>query len=199
LQETHGGLTVADDNSTSEKALDLLVYGPLGLALYVRDTVPTFARVFVSRGRSEVDARRRKAGDKVAEQVSNARTLGEFAVNVGAPKVREKVEEGIRGAREFAEQAFTGLVVPDDGSPVAPGEESPRPARAREAKAPVDRDARREAAAGLAIPDYDELSASQVVERLAGLPADQLAAVRSYEEAHRGRRTILFKIDQLSG
>jgi hypothetical protein len=190
---------VADDNSTSEKALDLLVYGPLGLALYVRDTVPTFARVFVSRGRSEVDARRRKAGDKVAEQVSNARSLGEFAVNVGAPKVRAKVEEGIRGARELAEQAFTGLVVPDDGSPVAPGEAPPRPGRAAAPPSPVERNARREAAAGLAIPDYDELSASQVVERLAGLPADQLAAVRTYEEAHRGRRTILFKIDQLSG
>ena len=190
---------MADDNSTSEKALDLLVYGPLGLALYVRDTVPTFARVFVSRGRTEVDSRRRKAGDKVAEQVSNARSLGEFAVTVGGPKVREKVGEGLRGAREFAEQAFAGLVVPDDGSPAVPGEEPARPARPAEAKAPVDRSARREEAAALAIPDYDELSASQVVERLVGLPADQLAAVRSYEEAHRGRRTILFKIDQLTG
>jgi hypothetical protein len=189
---------VADDNSTSEKALDLLVYGPLGLALYVRDTVPTFARVFVSRGRTEVDSRRRKASDKVAEQVSNARSLGEFAVSVGAPKVRDKVGEGLRGAREFAEQAFAGLVVPDDGSPAVPSEAA-RPAPAAAHPRPVDRSARREEAAALAIPDYDELSASQVVERLAGLPADQLAAVRSYEEAHRGRRTILFKIDQLTG
>jgi len=189
---------VADDNSTSEKALDLLVYGPLGLALYVRDTVPTFARVFVSRGRTEVDSRRRKAGDKVAEQVSNARSLGEFAVSVGAPKVRDKVGDGLRGARQFAEQAFAGLVVPDDGSPAVPGEVA-RPASAAAPPRPVDRNARREEAAALAIPDYDELSASQVVERLVGLPADQLAAVRSYEEAHRGRRTILFKIDQLTG
>ena len=190
---------MADDNSTSEKALDLLVYGPLGLALYVRDTVPTFARVFVSRGRTEVDSRRRKAGDRVAEQVSNARSLGEFAVTVGGPKVRERVGEGLRGARQFAEQAFAGLVVPEDGSPAVPGERPARPARAAEPKPPVDRSARREEAAALAIPDYDELSASQVVERLVGLPADQLAAVRSYEQAHRGRRTILFKIDQLTG
>ncbi len=190
---------MADDSSTSEKALDLLVYGPLGLALYVRDTVPTFARVFVSRGRTELDSRRRKAGDTVAEKVSNARSLGEFAVNVGAPKVREKMEEGLRGARQFAEQTFTGLVVPDDGARVVPGEEPVRPAPAAEAKPPVDRSARRAAAASLAIPDYDELSASQVVERLTGLSADQLAAVRTYEEAHRGRRTILFKVDQLAG
>jgi len=49
----------------------------------------------------------------------------------------------------------------------------------------------------LAIPDYDELSASQVVERLEGLDAGELEAVRRYEAAHRGRNTILGKIAQL--
>jgi hypothetical protein len=190
---------VTDDNSTSEKALDLLVYGPLGLALYVRDTVPTFARVFVSRGRSEVDSRRRKVNNTVNDKVANARSIGEFAVNVGAPKVKEKVEEGLRTARFFAEQAFSNLVVPPDGTPAAPPEEVDRPAPVPERRTPPDRDKRRAAAASLAIPDYDELSASQVVERLDGLRADELAAVRAYEDAHRGRRTILFKIDQLTG
>ena len=42
-------------------------------------------------------------------------------------------------------------------------------------------------------PDYDSLSASQVVPRLDGLTADELEAVRRYEAAHRGRRTILGK------
>jgi hypothetical protein len=49
----------------------------------------------------------------------------------------------------------------------------------------------------LAIPGYDSLSASQVVERLTGLPTDDLDDVRGYEAAHRNRRTILGKIDQL--
>ena len=49
----------------------------------------------------------------------------------------------------------------------------------------------------LAIPEYDELSASQVVERLEGLDAGALEAVRRYEAAHRGRNTILGKIAQL--
>ena len=53
-------------------------------------------------------------------------------------------------------------------------------------------------AAELPIPGYDALSASQVVERLAGLAAAELDAVRSYEAAHRNRRTILGKIDQLA-
>ena len=54
-----------------------------------------------------------------------------------------------------------------------------------------------EVAATLAIPDYDSLSASQVVPRLESLSADELDAVRGYESSHRGRKTILNKIDQL--
>ena len=50
----------------------------------------------------------------------------------------------------------------------------------------------------LAIPDYDELSASQVVERLEGLDRPSLDAIRHYESAHRGRNTILGKIAQLT-
>jgi hypothetical protein len=52
-------------------------------------------------------------------------------------------------------------------------------------------------AAELAIPDYDSLSASHVVTRLPGLTLDELEAVRAYEVAHRGRKTILNKIVQL--
>lgn len=181
---------MADDNSASEKALDLLVHGPLGFALYVRDTVPSFLRVFVTRGRSELAAKRRQVGD----QVSSARSVGAFAVNVAGPKVREQ----LRSVQQLAEQAFTGLIVPSDGSPVAPTEAAATPAREAGGEPAVDPGAKRAAAAALAIPDYDELSASQVVERLEGLGADELAAVRAYEEAHRDRRTILFKIDQLS-
>jgi hypothetical protein len=49
----------------------------------------------------------------------------------------------------------------------------------------------------LAIPGYDTLSASQVVQRLAGLSTGELEAVRHYEQATRGRRTILAKVAQL--
>ena len=190
------------DQNPSERALELLVYGPLGLALYVRDTVPTFLKVFVSRGRSEVESHRRKVGG----QVAGAKSLGEVAVNLSGPKVRQRVEQGLRDARQLAEQAFSGLVVPGDGESVTPEGDANTTTRAadgatsRTTKPPAsaDRDAQRAQAASLAIPDYDELAASQVVERLDGLSADDLAAVRAYEEAHRGRRTILFKIDQLT-
>ena len=51
----------------------------------------------------------------------------------------------------------------------------------------------------LAIPSYDSLSASQVVQRLAGLSVDEVAAVQAYESATRGRRTILSRAEQLLG
>jgi hypothetical protein len=68
-----------------------------------------------------------------------------------------------------------------------------RPARTttRPAAAPAG------SASELAIPDYDGLSASHVVNRLGGLSAAELEAVRRYEAANRGRKTILSKVAQL--
>jgi hypothetical protein len=52
-------------------------------------------------------------------------------------------------------------------------------------------------AADLPIEEYDGLSASQVVSRLSGLTAEELRAIRAYEEGSRGRRTVLLAIDRL--
>jgi hypothetical protein len=49
----------------------------------------------------------------------------------------------------------------------------------------------------LAIPGFDTLSASQVVQRLDGLNRAELVSVRAYEASTRGRRTILSRVDQL--
>jgi hypothetical protein len=49
---------------------------------------------------------------------------------------------------------------------------------------------------GLPIPDYDELSASQVASRLAGLSAEELESVRAYEAANRARKTVLAAVDR---
>jgi hypothetical protein len=201
---------VSDDGRT-ERALDLLVYAPVGVALYLRDTVPTFVNLFVSRGRAELGQRRQKAQDQVAQ----ARALGEFAVNVGGPKVREHVEKGIALARKGAESVLGGAgdeggvpgaphdtrspaPAPRPGRPAANSSAASKPAGESATTATTTTTAPAPAAATLVIPDYDELSASQVVERLDGLPASELDAVRAYEEAHRARRTILYKIEQLT-
>ena len=57
----------------------------------------------------------------------------------------------------------------------------------------------RPVASGLGIPGYDALSAPQVVQRLEGLSADELEAVRAYESATRRRKTVLTRIAQLQG
>lgn len=49
----------------------------------------------------------------------------------------------------------------------------------------------------LAIPGYDSLSASQVVQRLDGLSTEELEEVRRHEQSNRHRRTILNRVDQL--
>jgi hypothetical protein len=200
------------DNGKTERALDLLVYAPVGVALYLRDTVPTFVNLFVSRGKAELGQRRQQAQDQVAQ----AKAMGEFAVNFGGPKVREHVEKGIALARKGAESVLgdtgDGGGAPDAAEDVPSPAPAPRPDRAaansKAARRPAGKStntstttktaAAAPAATTLVIPDYDELSASQVVERLDGLPASELDAVRAYEEAHRARRTILYKIEQLT-
>jgi hypothetical protein len=120
------------------------------------------------------------------------------------------VEKGIAMARKSAE-AVLGGGADESEFPDATGDAPPpaRHARSEPAAAPSASAASPPAgkstsastapkAATLGIPDYDELSASQVVQRLDGLQAGELDAVRSYEEAHRSRRTILYKIEQLT-
>lgn len=49
----------------------------------------------------------------------------------------------------------------------------------------------------LPIEDYESLAASQVVDRLPTLTPAELEEVRAFEAAHRGRRTVLGRIEQL--
>lgn len=51
----------------------------------------------------------------------------------------------------------------------------------------------------LPIDGYDHLAASQVVDRLGALTADELATVAAYERGHRHRQSVLAKVAQLQG
>jgi hypothetical protein len=51
----------------------------------------------------------------------------------------------------------------------------------------------------LPIEAYESLAASHVVARLEALSPSELEQVREFEAGHRGRRTVLGKIDQLLG
>jgi hypothetical protein len=155
------------------QAADLFVYAPIGLFFEAPSIVPKLAR----QGRTHA---------------RNARAFGEFAVRQGEAEVRRRLS-GV-------EEHTTGLlrlfgVLPDE----PPADNAPRPPAdlVRTAPSPNGHVADGPDVDELAIPDYDSLSASQVVTRLDGLLADELEAVRAYEAANRGRKTILNKVAQL--
>ena len=116
------------------------------------------------------------------QQVTMARMFGQFAVETGTKEARKRLE-GIGGNGRPAPAPRPAAAA----EPVV-AEESPAVAVDVEIVPPSGE---------LAITDYDSLSASQVVPRLEGLSAEERDAVRRYEAAHRGRKTILSKLQQL--
>jgi hypothetical protein len=150
--------------------LDFFVFAPLGLLAESHTLVPKLAE----SGRQQVDSR-----------VQLARMVGQFAVQQGRQQAA-KVVAGLRAngttpAADVAEPSPALAVLDDDEVSDAPV-----------VRAGVDDTGITEE--DLAIPSYDSLAASQVVPRLDGLSSIELEAVRRYEEAHRGRRTVLGKI-----
>ena len=182
-----------DSKSPLDRVVELFVYAPVGLALSARDLVPGL----VERGRRQVDP-----------QVGVARMVGQMAVSQGRSQAEKALEHAVASAQATLEQ----LGVLDHSEPSPGPEASSTPATSpppppppsdgpivAPAAPPVPRTGNGPAAAALAIPDYDSLSASQVLPRLSSLSNDELEAVRAYEQAHRGRKTILNKIAQLQG
>jgi hypothetical protein len=164
-------------------AADLFVYAPIGLFF----EGPSLVTKLAEQGRAHA---------------RNARLFGEFAVRHGEGEVRRRLQ-GVEAQAEGLLRMF-GLVADDDGQ----GPEAAAPPAAAAEPRPGDVAATRPVGGNgqapdgpdvseLAITDYDSLSASQVVTRLEGLSPDELEAVRAYESAHRGRKTILNKVAQL--
>lgn len=175
-----------DAKNPLDQLLDLVFFAPAGLVLSARELFPRLAE----KGRKQITG-----------QVTTARVVGQFAVQEGQKRAGSALGQVRRQAppRPSAEPVATSkpavrieaVVVapaPVRTDPTATG--NGQAAAAAPVAAPPDADA-------LAIPGYDTLSASQVVQRLGGLSADELEAVRSYEAATRGRKTVLHKVAQL--
>jgi hypothetical protein len=173
-----------------EHAVEVFVYAPIGLLFEGATLLPQL----VEKGKS---------------QVTMARMVGQFAVQQGRGE-GEKLAAGVAGgvldvlARFGQSPTAHPPAVPDVPTPApdAAAEPAATPAVSPDGDgaAPVSGDRAAGAAidsSSLAIPDYDGLSASHVVNRLAGLAKAELEAVRLYELANRGRKTILSKVAQL--
>ncbi len=187
------GPSPEEPSAFGERVLDLFVYGPAGLVVTVAEHGPDL----VARGREQLGAR-----------LASARAVGEFSVRFGTGALRRQVEDLLGGGRHDPApparppgtnrlRAVRGTGG-DSGSAAAPDPvraPSTRPRTAPGASGGVDRNV--PMVESLGIPGFDTLSASQVVQRLAGLSRSELVAMRAYEAASRGRRTILSRIDQL--
>lgn len=162
-----------------EHAKELFVYAPIGLLFEGASLLPQL----VEKGKS---------------QVSMARMIGKFAVDQGrteATKAAGKLQDQAAGVLDFIGDSVTPVA---SDAPV-PTPKKPVAAATKVAQSASKTAARVVSAASLAIPDYDGLSASQVVNRLAGLSTAELRSVQLYEAANRGRKTILSKVAQLQG
>jgi hypothetical protein len=169
---------VSEHRTPGGRLLDLFVFGPTGLAVTAVEEFPKL----VEKGRHRVEG-----------QLHTARLVGQFAVQMG----RRQVESALSGVKPG------GGARPRPGPGTSPSPSAAAPAQAEEAPpgagsappAPSENGALSSRALG--IPGYDSLSASQVVQRLGGLSAAELEAIRDHELSHRHRRTILNRVEQL--
>ncbi|MBA2283158.1 MAG: hypothetical protein H0W25_18265 [Acidimicrobiia bacterium] len=175
---------MTDDKGPIERLLDVFVYAPLGFVMNLDEIVPQLV-------------------EKGHQQVTMARMFGQFAVEDEGRKQVQKLQAQAAGlVGQLAEQAAAVTGRKPSASapsrPAATAAPAPEAASTTATKAPAADAADPGPGTGeLAIPDYDSLSASQVVPRLDGLAGPELDLVRRYEAAHRGRKTILSKIAQL--
>jgi hypothetical protein len=185
-----------DDDDTgrrlSDRLLDLFVFLPTGLAVTVVEELPELTE----RGR-----------ERFGVHVNSARAVGKFAVQAGGHELKKR-SGGLRRPAPAPERAAPSRQAAGGPEPTAgqrlrsiPRPPAPEPSGARPAPTPPDPAASVNGhipdVATLAIPGFDTLSASQVVQRLDGLSRSELVSVRAYETSTRGRRTILSRVDQL--
>lgn len=233
---------MTDNKSPGDRVLELMVFGPTGLAVTLVEEFPKL----VEKGRHRVEG-----------QVHTARLVGQFAVQMGRRQLEQslghiggrhegpaRTESAVDGA-ESPPAAVAHVATVAEQRPVAvtpppadptPPVDAPVPVPEKPVVRPPDAERRRAgdvarppystswgggehpatpapwrtspwtadggpngtaSTSTLAIPGYDSLSASQVVQRLEGLSSAELEEVRVHETTHRQRRTILHRVEQL--
>lgn len=140
------------------------------------DTVAGFPCDLVRRSRETAQRGVERVADTVTTSFGLARTIGELTFGSLLGLSRAAVEP-VAGSRPPSDRpalaAITKREPAASGEPPGPGADA------------------------LPLEDYESLAASHVVARLTRLSPHELEQIRRFEEAHRGRRTILGKIEQL--
>ncbi len=187
----------AAGNDPLRRILDLFVYAPIGLVAVATAELPQL----IASGRSKVD-----------NQLTVAKFIGKMAVTQAKLEVGRRLDDAER-ARQAASEPSASPAAPTDSTGsadpsatagvAASGIDDLSTASLPEAIIELVADSPLLAVADgsdpavLPIDGYDSLAASQVVGRLGTLTDAELDAIKAYETAHRARRTILGKINQL--
>lgn len=129
-------------------------------------------------------------------KVAQARFVGKVTVDRAIGQLRDRLAPEASGPVPVIETI--AMSTAEDPAPSSPAPASSPAPSSSPTSGPTDSD-RVDAPARdeLVLPDYDHLPAAHVVSKLASLTAKERAAIERYELAHRHRRTILGKIDQL--
>lgn len=145
-------------NDTVDRALRLFVYGPLGLACYLKDSAPTFTELFVSRGKREVDGVRRTVEEKLgfakpepapapspqqrmADSMAGLTKMAAQATSMAATMAGPVVKAGAGAAANVATQAAATaartMTPPNGGAPTATPTGAPAPTGASPSAPPA--------------------------------------------------------------
>jgi hypothetical protein len=143
----------------------------------VRAAVEQWMRAFVDAARAVPAA----AMDRVGRCMGGR--VGQVADRVAEPVhlVRSFLELVTGSQRNASGEGVSATTVPDE----PPGGTDAEPESPAAHQLPID--------------EYESLAASHVVDRLTNLTPDELREVQQFEVAHRARRTVLGRIDQLLG
>ena len=138
---------MSDEKPPVEKAVELFVYAPVGMALYVRDMLPSMVGIFVARGKREVQSHRApppppppvppvppEVKRRIDESVGMAKVVAEGGFGVA----RDVAGSGLGVARDVAGSALAQFLAmrangtePAPPPPPPPRDAAPEPAGER--------------------------------------------------------------------
>jgi hypothetical protein len=176
-------------NNAIQKLLDAVVYLPVGTGIALSREIPKLENI----GREHVNS-----------LTTNARVIGQFAVQIGSGEIKKLIPKAIK----TAEGLISSVDIPGTlikGTARARSNESVHDHTSRVYRPDIVTDTPStngkivadNGAVNKVIPGYDNLAASQVVRRLNNLSKNALSDIRSYETMTKHRQTIISKVDQL--
>ena len=116
--------------------------------------------------------------ERARQEIALARVIGKFTVDFGLENLRRRLVDHVDPITSSASGGTVEVLADAVEDHLVPTVST------------IDVDE-------LVLPDYDHLPAAHVVAKLASLTQRERDAVEAYETAHRHRRTILGKLEQL--